>query len=394
MNDFTFYNPCRILFGAGQLEKLGGLIRQYSDRVLLVYGRDSIKRSGLYDAVVRQLKSAEITWVELGGVEPNPKLDLVYEGIRLGKQEQVGFLLAVGGGSVIDTAKAIGVGLCYEGDVWQVLQRYDTPTATVPVGTVLTAVGAGSEMSNSCVITKMPDKLKRSFDNELIIPKFSILDPAQTCSVPKHQTVCGAVDILSHLMERYFTRVKQADVTDRMLEGLMQTVLLYTPRVLEHPEDVDARAELMWAGTLAQNGLLNTGRVGDWACHGIEHELSGEYDIAHGEGLAMLTSSWMRYVYHSDMDRFEQFARRVFHVDYPAYDKEGTICEGICRLERFFRRLGLPCDASRLDMSEEVMERLARQAVYKSPTKGRFQVLQREDLVNILRIASEKSPIS
>lgn len=394
MEEFVFYNPCRILFGAGQLAHLGALIRRYSDRILLVYGRGSIKRSGLYDRITAILSEAGISWAELSGVEANPKLDLVYEGIRIGHEQGIGFILAVGGGSVIDTAKAIGVGMRFDGDVWDVLQRYATATDTVPVGTVLTAVGAGSEMSNSCVVTKLPDKLKRSFDNEIIIPKFSILDPNVTCSVPAKQTACGAVDVLSHLMERYFTRVKQADVTDRMLEGLMQTVLTYTPRVLAQPDDVDARAELMWAGTLAQNGLLNTGRVGDWACHAIEHELSGEYDIPHGEGLAMITGAWMRYVYHNDTDRFVQFARRVLHVDLPYYDVEHTILEGIARLERFFRRVGLPCDASQLGMTQAVMERLATQAVYKSPTKGRFQKLNRDDIVKILQIAAEKREMS
>lgn len=389
MNSFTFYNPCRILFGEGQIEKLGQLVKQYSDNILLVYGKGSIKKIGLYDQVVSQLRAAGITFTELSGVEANPKLDLVYKGIALGKEKNIGFILAVGGGSVIDTAKSIGVGMRCDGDVWDVLQRYAEATDTVPVGTVLTAVGAGSEMSNSCVVTKMPDKLKRSFDNEIIIPKFSILDPQYTCSVPSHQTACGAVDILSHLMERYFTLVKQADVTDRLLEGLMETVILYTPRVMDDPDDLDARAELMWAGTLAQNGLLNTGRVGDWACHAMEHELSGEYDIAHGEGLAMITSSWMRYVCHNDMDRFQQFARRVFHVDFPQYDEKATVDEGIRRLEDFFRRLGLPCGTTGLKMDKATMERLASQAVYKSPTKGRFQKLTADDMVNIFQLSAE-----
>lgn len=389
MNNFTFYNPCRILFGAGQIDGLGKLVKQYCDNILLVYGKGSIKKSGLYDEVVARLRDEDISFTELSGVEANPKLDLVYEGIKIGREKQIGFILAVGGGSVIDTAKAIGVGMRFQGDVWDVLQRYKDATETVPVGTVLTAVGAGSEMSNSCVITKMPDKLKRSFDNEIIIPKFSILDPRYTCSVPAHQTACGAVDILSHLMERYFTLVKQADVTDRFLEGLMETILLYAPRALDNPDDLDARSELMWAGTLAQNGLLNTGRVGDWACHAIEHELSGEYDIAHGEGLAMITSSWMRYVYHNDTDRFQQFARRVFHVDYPIYDVEHTIQEGISRLEQFFTRMGLACNTAKLNMDEATMERLAAQAVYKSPTKGRFQRLTADDIVKVLLLSAK-----
>ena len=389
MNSFTFYNPCRILFGENQIERLGELIKQYSDNILFVYGKNSIKKIGLYSKIVEILGSEGISYAELSGVEDNPKLDLVYEGIRIGRKKGVGFILAVGGGSVIDTAKSIGVGMLFDGDVWNVLQRYETTTETVPVGTVLTVVGAGSEMSNSCIVTKMPDKLKRSFDNEVIIPKFSILDPGYTCSVPPFQTACGCVDILSHLMERYFTLVKQADVTDRMLEGLMRTVLHYAPRAVKTPDDYDARSELMWAGTLAQNGLLNTGRVGDWACHGIEHELSGEYDIPHGEGLAMITSSWMRYVCHNDIDRFDQFARRVFDVDYPMYDVQSTVEEGIARLEKFFVNIGLPCNSSRLNMDRDTMQRLASQAVYMSPTKGRFQKLIVDDIVRVLQISAE-----
>lgn len=391
MENFEFYNPCRILFGDGKLDRLGELIRAYSDNILLVYGKSSIRKMGLYDEIVTILNRDGIRFTEIGGVEANPKLNLVYQGIAIGREKQIGFILAVGGGSVIDTAKAIAVGIPYSGDVWNVLQRYETATRSLPIGTVLTAVGSGSEMSNSCVITKMPEGLKRSFDNEINIPKFSILDPRYTFSVSPRQTACGSADILSHLMERYFTQVKQADVTDRMLEGLMQTVILYAPRAMEHPEDYDARAELMWAGTLAQNGLLNTGRIGDWACHGIEHEISGEYDIPHGMGLAMITGSWMRYVYSSYPARFTQFARRVFHVDYPDYDEEHIIQEGIYRLEQFFIRLGLPVSTAQLNMSHEVMERLAEQAVYKSPTKGRFRKLTKEDLVKILEMAQGNS---
>lgn len=388
MDSFEFCNPCRILFGEGKLDRLGSLIKLYSDNILLVYGKNSIHKMGLYDEVVRILNKEQIRFTAVSGVEPNPKLDLVYKGIDIGRKEKVGFILAVGGGSCIDTAKAIAAGIPFRGDVWDVLQRYATATESLPIGTILTAVGSGSEMSNSCVITKMPEGLKRSFDNEINIPRFSILDPRYTFSVSPLQTACGAVDILSHLMERYFTQVKQADVTDRMLEGLMRTVILYAPRAMGNPEDYDARAELMWAGTLAQNGLLNTGRVGDWACHGIEHEISGEYDIPHGMGLAMITGSWMRYVYNSYPARFTQFARRVFDVDYPDYDEEHIIREAIFRLERFFIRLGLPISTAQLHMSREVMERLADQAVYKSPTKGRFQKLTREDLVQILEMAA------
>lgn len=389
MEDFEFYNPCRILFGEGKLSRLGALIRMYTDRILLVYGKNSIRKIGLYDRIMKILAADHIQCTELSGVEANPKLDTVYEGIRLGREKQVGFILAVGGGSVIDTAKAIGVGMRFSGDVWDVISRCEVALDTVPVGTVLTTVGAGSEMSNSCVITKMPEGLKRSFDSEVIIPKFSILDPAYTCSVSPYQTACGAADILSHLMERYFTPVRQADVTDRMLEGLMRSVIAYAPLAVREPDDLSARSELMWAGTLAQNGLLNTGRIGDWACHAIEHELSGMFDIPHGEGLAMISSSWMRYVQHNAPERFVQFAQRVFDVQLPAYDVAHTVEEGIDRLEAFFRRIGLPTDTKKLALDQAKIEKMAAQATYRSATRGRLQKLTAEDLIRILRMSAE-----
>ena len=385
MNNFTFYNPCRILFGAGQIDGLGKLVKQYSDNILLVYGKGSIKKSGLYDEVVARLRDEDISFTELSGVEANPKLDLVYEGIKIGREKQIGFILAVGGGSVIDTAKAIGVGMRCLGCTPALQGRHGNRTRWHGFD------GGGRRFGDEQQLRHHENarQAEAQLDNEIIIPKFSILDPRYTCSVPAHQTACGAVDILSHLMERYFTLVKQADVTDRFLEGLMETILLYAPRALDNPDDLDARSELMWAGTLAQNGLLNTGRVGDWASHAIEHELSGEYDIAHGEGLAMITSSWMRYVYHNDTDRFQQFARRVFHVDYPIYDVEHTIQEGISRLEQFFTRMGLACNTAKLNMDEATMERLAAQAVYKSPTKGRFQRLTADDIVKVLLLSAK-----
>lgn len=390
MEDFVYCDPTKIYFGRGAEEQVGEIVRAYTDHVLLVYGQHSIKKSGLYDRILASLAKADVAVTGLAGIVGNPRLSAVYEGIELCRRDKITLILAVGGGSVIDTAKAISVGVPYKGDVWDFYIKKAVPSAALAVGAIPTMTGAGSEMSNSNVITREEEHLKRSFDSDLIYPRFSILDPELTLTAPSYPTACGAYDILSHLMERYFTRVKHVDVTDRLLEGVMRTVLHYAPLVLKEPDNYDYRAELMWASVWAQNGSLSTGRIGDWGCHAIEHELSGEYDIPHGEGLSMITASWMRYVCKKDMDRFEQFARRVFDVDFPSYDQAAAVEEGIIRLESFSQRLGLCIGTSRLEMSEEDIERLAGRAVAHSPVRGRFLKMKAEDIAEILRIASKR----
>lgn len=388
MENFVFCNPARIYFGRGQEQEIGTIVSAYSHNILLVYGKASIKKSGLYDLVMEKLNGAGIHVTELAGVEGNPKLDLVYQGIELCREASIDFILAVGGGSVIDTAKAIAAGVKYEGDVWDLYIKKAVPKEALPIGTILTVVGAGSEMSNSNVINKQDENLKRSFDHEVIIPKFSILNPELTYTVSPFQTACGAFDAMSHLMERYFTLVRHTDVTDRMLEGLMRTIITYTPLALVHPDNYDYRAELMWASTLAQNGLLNTGRIGDWGCHAIEHELSGEFDIPHGAGLAMITTYWMRYVYREDKTRFVQFASRVFDVDFPEGEEEEMIEEGICRLESFIRRIGLPVGTESLHLDAEMAAKLGERAVLHSRVRGRFLKMDGDDIGRILMDAS------
>ena len=287
MLNFEFYNPARILFGKGMEEQVGKRMAALGRRVLLVYGGGSIKRSGLYDTVLARLADAGVEVTELAGVQPNPRLGLVREGIRLCRENRLDAVLAVGGGSVIDTAKTVALGACADGDVWDFFERLVPVEKALPVGVVLTIPAAGSESSDSCVITKEEGLLKRSCAGEALIPRFAILNPAFTCTLPPYQTACGATDILAHLMERYFTRVDHVDLTDRLLEATMRTVINYTPLALERPDDYHIRAELMWAGTVAHNNLLDTGRIGDWASHQIEHELSALYDIAHGAGLAI-----------------------------------------------------------------------------------------------------------
>ena len=387
MDNFVFQNPCKIVFGKGQQAKVGELVKEYADKILLVYGRNSIKKNGIYDEVTGSLKENGISYCELNGVKGNPEMDLVYEGIRICRENDLGFILAVGGGSVIDTCKAISVGVPYEGDVWDFYLRKAKPEKALPLGTVLTVVGAGSEMSCSNVVTK--DKLKRDFDHQIIIPRFSILNPEYTYTVSAYQTACGSFDAMSHLMERYFTQTAHTDVTDRMIEGLLKTLRIFTPLAIKDPTNYDYRAEIMWAATLAQNNLMSTGREGDWACHKIEHELSGEYDIAHGEGLAMIYPTWIRYVGKANPQRIRQFASRVFDLDLASYDDEMAIEAAADILERFEAEIGLKTGLGSLSIDEKQAEMLAERCCWNSPTKGRFLKLDKNDIAKILLEASK-----
>ncbi|MBR2599578.1 MAG: iron-containing alcohol dehydrogenase [Erysipelotrichaceae bacterium] len=389
MLNFTFQNPCKIVFGKDEQKQVGKLVKEYSSHVLMVYGRNSIKTSGLYDQICDSLKAEGIEYVELPGVKGNPEMDLVYEGIDLCRKNGLDFVLAVGGGSVIDTSKAISVGVPYDGDVWDFYLRKCKPTKALPIGTVLTVVGAGSEMSCSNVVTKADEKLKRDFDNQIIIPRFSILNPELTYTVSSYQTACGSFDALTHVMERYFTQVEHTDVTDRLCEGLMKTIIAFTPLAQQNPDNYDYRAEIMWAATLAQNNLMSTGRDGDWACHKIEHELSGEFDIAHGEGLAMLFPTWIRYVYKSNPERIRQFGRRVFDIDLAGYDDDVACLKVAEALEDFEKKIGLKTDMSSLGIDEATARMLAERCCWNAPTKGKFRKLDPTDIAELLMQAAK-----
>ena len=354
MQNFVFQNPCKIYFGKGQEEKLGQAVKEYASKILMVYGKNSIKQNGIYDKVIASLNKYNIEVVELNGVKGNPEIDLVYKGIEICRDKNIEFILGVGGGSVIDTCKSISVGACYEKDVWDFYLRKEIPKKAIPLATVLTVVGAGSEMSCSNVITKENEKLKRDFDNPIIIPKFSILNPEFTYSVSAYQTACGSFDAISHLLERYFCSNKKTDVTDRMIEGLLTTLINFTPLAIKEPNNYDYRAELMWASTLAQNGLMNAGREGDWACHKIEHELSGEFDIVHGEGLAMIYPSWMRYVGKLRQDKIIQFGRRVFNLDLATYSPETSVLAISEKFEQFIKSIGLKTSFKSLLINDEM----------------------------------------
>ncbi len=344
MNNFTFYAPTLFAFGDGEEKNTGALVRRFGGtKVLLVYGGGSVKKNGAYDAVTASLNQAGLPYAELSGIQANPRSGKVYEGIDLCRKEGVDFLLALGGGSVIDTAKAIGMGVGYDGDFWDFFTGKAPITTTLPVGTVLTISAAGSEGSDSCVITQEAGNLKWGCPkSDAIRPKFSILNPRYTCSLPAYQTASGAVDMLAHICERYFTNTADVALTDRLCEALMRTVVDAAPRAIANPDDYAARADLMWTGMLAHNNSCGVGRDQDWASHQMEHELSAFYDCAHGAGLAVVMPAWMEYVLPHNPMRFAQFAQCVFGCEMDFACPERTAREGVARLRAFFRSLGMP----------------------------------------------------
>ncbi len=386
MENFTFQNTTKIIFGKDTEKEVGEHTAKYGYKVLLHYGGGSIKKYGTYDKVVKSLEKAGVDYVELGGVEPNPKLSLVKEGIELAREEKVDFILAVGGGSVIDSAKAISVGYFYDGDVWDFFTGKAEINEALPIGVVLTIPAAGSESSGAAVVTKMDGMYKRDIASDLIRPQFAIMNPEITFTLPDYQTACGAADIMAHIMERYFTNTENVELTDRLSESALKTIIKNVPEVLENNENYAARAEIMWTGTIAHNNLLGTGREEDWSSHGIEHELSGIYDVAHGAGLAVVFPAWMNYVYQHDLERFAQFAVRVWDVDPDFKDLEWTARQGIKRTKEFFSSVGLPVTLEGLEIPDERLEEMAEKATENGPI-GNFVKLDKEDVLNIYQSA-------
>ena len=386
MRDFEFLSPTKIIFGRNSEAKVGREVKNYSRKILLHYGKGSIIRTGLYDRVVKSLKEEGIDFIELGGVQPNPRVSLVREGIGICRKNGINFILAIGGGSVIDSSKAIAVGVPYSGDVWDFYAGKMEPKTALPVGVVLTIPAAGSEASKSSVITNEDGWYKRSINTEIIRPRFAIMNPEVTFTLPPYQTACGAADIMAHVMERYFTNDKGVNFTDRLCEATLKTVIYNVPIVLKKPDDYDARAQIMWASTIAHNDLLSTGRTGDWASHGIEHELSGIYDIPHGAGLAIVFPAWMRYVYKHNIERFIQFAINVWDVEPNFESPERIALEGVERLKRFFKDIGLPTSLSEANIGEDRLEEMATKATERGEL-GEFVKLKKEDVLNILRSA-------
>lgn len=384
MENFTYKNATELVFGKGAQEQTGALIKRYGGKkVLLHYGGGSIKKSGLYNELIGSLTENGIEFVELGGVKPNPRLSLVREGIALCKKEQVDFILAAGGGSVIDSAKAIAMGALMQNDVWDLFLVRNPLKKCLPVGVVLTIPAAGSETSASLVITNEDGWLKRSYSDPLVRPQFAVLNPELTYSLPFFQTACGISDMLAHIMERYFTTVKNVDVSDRMCEAVMRSVMVNAQKLKANPDHYDARAEIMWAGTVAHCDILGLGRIGDWGSHDIEHELSAIYDIAHGAGLSIIFPAWMKYQYKVDVTRFIQFAVRVMNVDMAFGEPEAIILEAIRRLENFYTMLGLPVRLSELGIDDSRFEEMAE----KAAPVGHFRELSAKDIVEIYKLA-------
>lgn len=387
MNNFTFQSQTKIIFGQDTEKEIGKETLKYGKKVLLHFGGGSIKKIGLYDKVIASLKAENIEIYEFGGVEPNPRLSLVYEGIKLVRENSIDFILAVGGGSVIDSAKAIAMGAVYDGDVWDFYIGKAFPTNCLPVGTVLTIPAAGSESSASSVITNMETKLKCGCTNDVMTPKFSILNPQTTYSLPPYQVACGVADIMAHMMERYFVNTKCVDVTDRMIEGAMKSIIEFAPKALKNPMDYDIRAEIMWTGTIAHNGILDTGRGGDWASHGIEHQLSALFDIAHGAGLSIVFPAWMKFVRKTNPFKLVQFGKRIFNIS--GATDEDIITKTITALELFYKEIGLPTRLSEVSITEEYFAEMAKKAVdsWGGVSIGSYVKLSTQDVIDIYTFA-------
>jgi alcohol dehydrogenase YqhD (iron-dependent ADH family) len=391
MLNFNYWNGTKLFFGKGTISNLGPQIRAYGRKVLLMTGGGSVKASGLYDKVIAELKSADLTIAELSGIQSNPKLSEIYRGIEICKGIGVEFILAVGGGSVIDTAKAVAIGSLSERDVWDYYRTGPKGAhpveAALPIGVVLTIAATGSEMNGNSVITNWETKEKLSVVGcERIYPKFSILDPENTFTVPKAATVNGCADILAHAFEAYFSKTPETPLQDRILEGIMTTTIENSHRVIANPKDYDARANIMWCGTMALNYLAGLGKAQDWACHKIEHELSAIYDIAHGAGLAILFPNWMRYVLGEGVGIFRQYAEKVWGVQAAKMSDEAAALEGIRRTRAFFSDIGLPARLAEVGIDASKLELMAEKAVRFGPLGG-YKRLEKADVLEILRMS-------
>lgn len=392
MVNFDYRNPTRLIFGKDSHKQIGGYLKPYADKILLHYGGSSIKANGVYDDVTASLKEAGIEYAELGGVQPNPRIALVYEGIELARKEGVQLVLAVGGGSVIDSAKAIAAGILYEGDLWALFEEYKPIPETIPIAAVLTLPAAGSESSNGCVITNAEKQLKKSYDNELHRPVLSVINPELFFTVPKKQIANGIADMMSHIFERYFTYTPHTGFTDKLCEAMLQSLMSNGPKLIDNSSDYDAWGEVALAGNLAQNGQLGVGRIPDWASHMLEHELSAIYDVAHGAGLAVLTPAWMKHVYPENPQMFLQFAVNVMDVKLNHGALEDTIMEGINRLAAFFASIGLPSSLKEMGIDGSNFELMAKRASGEAFGKqfrlGGIKKMGTQDAIEIFNLAS------
>ncbi|MDH6426047.1 NADH-dependent alcohol dehydrogenase [Paenibacillus odorifer] len=386
MRKFEFYNPTKLIFGQGTLEALKTEVPKYGKNVLLMYGGGSIKRSGLYDKVVAELSSIGATVTELSGVEPNPRLSTVHKGVELCREHDIDLVLAVGGGSVLDCAKAVAVGAKYDGDMWDFVERKAAAQDALPLGTVLTMAATGSEMNNGSVITNEVTKEKMGWGSVHAYPAFSILDPENTFSLPRDQTVYGMVDIMSHVLEHYFHTDGNTPVQDGFCETLLRTVIETAPKLIEDLNNYELRETIMYCGTMALNGMVSMGFAGDWATHNIEHAVSAVYDIPHGGGLAILFPQWMKYNLSTNPARFRKLAVNVFGIDPAGKTDEEIGLEGIEALRNFWDSIGAPKTLGDYDIDDSEIGSMADKAV-RFGAFGNFRKLEREDVVEIYKMA-------
>lgn len=389
MDNFQFYSPTEFIFGKDTENEAGTYLKKYgATKVLIHYGSGSVVKTGLLDRVKNSLEKSGIAYVELGGVQPNPRDTLIYKGIELCRKENVDFILSVGGGSCIDSSKGIALGVPYDGDFWDFYGTGKTVEKALPIGTILTIAAAGSEGSGASVVTKEEGSLKRDVGSDMLRPRFSILNPALTQTLPAYQTACGATDIMAHVFERYFTNTSEVEITDRLCEAVLLTMIKETPRVIADPNNYEARANIMWAGTVAHNDIVGVGRSQDWNSHGIEHELSALYDCAHGAGLAVIMPAWMEFVYQHNIMRFAQMAVRVWGCKMDFENPEETAKKGIQCFRRFLHDMGMPINFKELGAKEEDIPYLVKTFGIGDGKTGGFVSLSADDIAEIYRIAA------
>lgn len=385
MKNFVFNAYTEMIFGKGQIDKLPEVINRYGKNVLLVYGGGSIKKNGIYDRIIELLKDYNV--IELGGVEPNPKIESVRDGVRLCRENHVDVVLAVGGGSTIDCSKVIAGGYYYDGDPWDIVVDSSKIEKVLPIVTVLTLAATGSEMNKNAVISNMESNEKLGTSSRKFIPQVSILNPEYTFGVPRIQTAAGTADIMSHIFENYFSNEKGTFIQDRFAEGILQACIKYCPIALENPCNYDARANLMWASSMALNGLIGAGKGDAWSCHPIEHELSAFYDITHGIGLAIITPHWMRYILNDNTVRkFVKYAKNVWHIE-DNDDQYEMANQAIDATEQFFKECKLPMKLSEIGINDEYFAKMARKAVYNGGLLYAYVPLNEDDVIKILQMS-------
>ncbi|WP_226035566.1 iron-containing alcohol dehydrogenase [Aquibacillus saliphilus] len=385
MKNFTYHNPTKLIFGKGQVEQLTEEVPKYGKKVLIVYGGGSIKRSGLYDQVIETLGTIGTEVFELAGVEPNPRVTTARKGIEICKAEGIDFILAVGGGSTIDCTKAIAAGAKSNQDIWDIVTKKVGVEDALPFGTVLTLAATGSEMNAGSVITNWETNEKHGWGSPYVFPKFSILDPVNTFTVPKDQTVYGMVDMMSHALEHYFHHDTNTLLQDRMVEGILRTVIETAPKLLNDLESYEHRATILYNGTMALNGMVNMGYQGDWASHNLEHAVSAVHDIPHGGGLAIIFPNWMDYVVDENIGRFKQLALRVFDVDPSGKSDRDIAVEGIQEVRKFWNSIGAPSKLSDYDITDDSIEIMAEKTVIARSEYGNFKKLNKDDSAAIFR---------